>query len=112
MRFDVLDMVATTKLRWMRKLDTSGAEPREVKLAADERAVDPADFPQAGCQVELTQIVLGKAVWWSFSFEAFGKVGTVERDLRLVAALMAKRKPPELPRGTLASYPTWLADQA
>src|SRR5512139_3281096 len=111
LKFDALELIATTKLRWIRKLDTTGAEPREVELGEDERARDEKDFPKSGCQVELTQIFVGKERWWSFSFESFGSVATVERDLRAGAAEMAKRRPPPLPGGTLASYPAWLRDR-
>jgi hypothetical protein len=111
LRFDAQEMIATTKLRWIRKLDTASAEAREVELGPDEKAKDEGDFPKTGCQVELTQITVGAHAWWSFSFESFGTIATVERDLRAGAAIMAARRPPPLTDGLLASYPAWLKDR-
>jgi hypothetical protein len=108
LRFDAEEVVATTKLRWIRKLDTSGQGITEVELGADEKALSGAR-PQTGCQVELTQIFVGDEGWWSFSFESFGTVATVERDLRAGAAEMAKRSPPALADGAVLGYPAWLS---
>ena len=108
LRFDALELVPTTKLRWIRKLDTDGAQPGEVEIGEDERPRDATKVPVTGCQVELTRVFVGKEAWWSFSFEAFGTVATVEGSLRAAAALMATREPPPLKDGILASYPAWL----
>jgi hypothetical protein len=59
--------------------------------------------------VELTKVTLESVdSWWTFGFEAFGALRTVEDDLRKVAALLAKRLPDGVAMGTLASYPAWL----
>jgi hypothetical protein len=47
-------------------------------------------------------------VWWTFGFESFGALATVEADLRAVAAVLADRLPPEFTTGQEASYPAWL----
>lgn len=111
LRFEPDELVATTKLRWIRKLDTKGSAPREVALGPDEGPLKKGDEPETGCQVELTRILFAEQEWWSFSFESFGTLATVERDLHAGAAAMAERQPPALTGGTLASYPAWLKDR-
>ena len=111
LKFDAQELIPTTKLRWIRKLDTTGAKPREVELGPDETAKSGNVVLESGCQVELTQIHIRDETWWSFSFESFGTIATVERDLHAAAAVMAKRGPPALSGGILASYPAWLKDR-
>jgi len=112
LRFETAELIATTKLRWLRKLDTSGAQVREVELGPDEKPKQADDVPRTGCQVELTRIVVADQTWWSLGFESFGTMATVERDLRAGVSVMARRNPPALIGGTLASYPTWLKERA
>jgi hypothetical protein len=109
---DARDVLATTKLRWIRKLAMDGETPREVRIGADEQPVSGEDAPDRGCQVELTQVVVGAETWWTLGFEAFGALSTVEGDLRAAASTMAGRRPPPLGGGRLAGYPAWLKDRA
>lgn len=111
LRFNVDEMIPITKLRWIRKLDMAGTEPREVELGNDENPRDADDYPALGCQMEFTRISVSDETWWSFSFESFGKLATVERHLRAAAATMAEREPPKLTSGVLASYPAWLGER-
>src|SRR5262245_48779035 len=101
--------VKIDKLRWLRKFDTTGPELEEVKLNAEEKPTDGRKLPARGCNVELTKVTFeGVDTWWTFGFEAFGALRTVEDDLRKVAALLARRLPDGVAMGTLASYPAWL----
>ncbi len=106
--FDRSELVATDKLRWIRKFDTETARPVEVPIGPDESVLPTHSTPKRGCQLELTRITVEGATWWSLGFESFGSVATVERDLRETAALVAKRNPPSLGAGMCASYPAWL----
>jgi hypothetical protein len=100
--------VETKKRRWLRKFDTAGSSPTEVPLNAAMKPQGRA-LPDRGCNVELTRVALPSGdVWWTFGFESFGTLATVEADLRTVAALLADRLPPEFTTGQEASYPAWL----
>lgn len=99
--------VITSKMRWLRKFDTTGPAPREVELGGDEEPVH-GNRPACGCNVELTELeVTGKTVW-TFGFEAFGPAMSVGAHLRAVISLLATRNPPTLGDATAASYPAWL----
>ena len=101
--------VKMNKKRWLRKFDMSGAEPVEIPLLKDDAPADHRPFPQEGCNVELTRIALERGeVWWTFGFEAFGDLSSVERNLHAALALMAERRPPPIAPGERLSYPAWL----
>jgi len=110
LRLDAEDVIAITKLRWLRKLDTGGSTVHEVALDAREDTKD-GKRPSIGCQIELTQIFVVDEEWWSFSFEAFGGVNDVASSLRAGTAEMGRRRPPPLTDGILASYPAWLRER-
>lgn len=93
--------VTTHKVRWLRKFDTGGADPVEVR---------PGDgLPPVGCNAELTRVTVDGDVWWTLGFESFGPLRTLVDSLRATAALFAARHPPRLGDGLQASYPAWLA---
>jgi hypothetical protein len=103
--------VATEKRRWLRKFDTTVPLPQEIPLNAEETPIDQRPLPTLGCNVELTQVTLPNGdIWWTFGFEAFGTIQTVENDLRAAATVLVARRPPGLEQGLLASYPTWLRE--
>jgi hypothetical protein len=105
--------VATKKVRWLRKFDTTAPCPHEIPLDSKEQRLDKKPLPALGCNVELTQVSLPSgAIWWTLGFEAFGTIRTVENDLRAVASVLAARRPPRLEGGLMASYPAWLRDHA
>jgi hypothetical protein len=105
--------VDVDKQRWLRKFDTTGRCPQEVRLNSDEDPLDDNPLPALGCNVELTKVSVSGAIWWTLGFEAFGTLATVENDLRAVATVLAARKPlPEFERGLMESYPTWLSKHA
>jgi hypothetical protein len=105
--------VRTEKRRWLRKFDTTRQSPAEVPLDAGGNPLGGRELPIRGCNVELTRVTLpGVGVWWTFGFEAFGALRTVEEDLRKVAVTSAGRLPEGVTTGLLASYPAWLRQHA
>jgi hypothetical protein len=105
-----LPTIATSKLRWLRKFDTSGSEAVEVPLKDDEEPADASrQRPVRGCNVELTRVTLaGDERWWTFGFESFGPLTSIVSDLCKAEEVIAACQPPRLPPGQLASYPAWL----
>jgi hypothetical protein len=104
-------LVTTEKRRWLRKFDTSSADPSEIPLGEDEQPLHQQPVPAMGCNVELTQVTLGSAnVWWTLGFESFGTIQTIEKSLRSTASILAARRPPDFISGFAASYPAWLKD--
>jgi len=104
---------ATKKVRWLRKFDTAAPLPQEIPLGEDEMPLDEQlPLPALGCNVELTQVKLSEGeIWWTFGFEAFGTIQTVENDLRAVVTTLAARQPPNMQMELRASYPAWLAQR-
>jgi hypothetical protein len=103
-----------SKTRWLRKFDTSGHPPVEVPLGLDEMPLDlphGLGMPVRGCNVELTEVRLDDGrVWWTFSMEAYGDLGTVTKDVRSTLDILYKRGPsPDISSGSFFSYPMWLA---
>jgi hypothetical protein len=105
-------IISTEKQRWMRKFETGGAEPFEIALDSSEKPVSTRPLPEFGCNAEFTRVSVGQERWWTFGFESFGTLSTVEDDLHAVAAVLADRHPPpSVGGGLVASYPTWLCDR-
>jgi hypothetical protein len=103
------ELIALDKQRWLRKFDTGGSAPCEIPLDASETPTDGRALPRRGCNVELTRIALRNGdTWWTLGLEAFGAVEMVERDVCIVAGVLAGRRPPPLGAGEVASYPMWL----
>jgi hypothetical protein len=63
------------KARRLRKYEIQGSN-RAIEIAA-------SGLPERGCNLELTQLQVQGAEWWSLGFESFGKIDDVEKDLRL-----------------------------
>src|ERR1700751_4766632 len=99
--------IVTEKLRWSRKFDTTGPSISEIQLDSKEQAVNGQALPERGCNVELTQVTLPEKdeLWWTFGFESFGTIRTVEEDLRAAASELLTRRPPRFLGGIVASYP-------
>jgi hypothetical protein len=101
--------IETRKRRWLRKFVTTGAIPREIPLNNKEQPTDEnMALPAIGCNVELTHVSVASQAWWTFAFEAFGKLTTIQDDLRAVASVLAARHPPSMGAPIVASYPAWL----
>ena len=79
----------------------------EVAFTSGEQATG------AGCDVEIAEVTVGAAQWWTFAFAAFGPSAT--RHTALVASwqgLLAVTDGPELfarHTGRAMGYPEWLA---
>lgn len=116
------ETVTTEKRRWIRKFDTTGDSPIEIRLNEKEVPVDNNSLPVRGSSVELTEIrflndetkelIPDSKSWWTFSFESFGKLDSVETSLCKVAALMASRNPPAFDTSYRASYPSFLSEHS
>ena len=103
-------LVPINKVRWLRKIDTSGIDPVEIPLDLHEQPVDErrrgAGLPTLGCHVELTEATNASGdVWWTFGLEAFGNLKTIEDDLVATATLMVSRGLPSVANGLPLNYP-------
>src|SRR5207253_879281 len=110
-RIDDLPRIVVRKTRWLRKYDTSGSAVRELELDADEQLHDSATpMPAEGCHMELVALIVGDhdARWWTFGFEAFGRLETVERSLHRAVAHLPPIGREALSGGLELSYPSWL----
>lgn len=97
--FDTKLGITLHKKRWMRKFDTSGAEPVEAR---DPRL-------QTGCNFEWTIVQTGSGqTCWTLGFEAFGHLQDIASSLRSVVRLMSERNPPPAPGAEILSYPAWI----
>jgi hypothetical protein len=108
-------LVPITKVRWLRKFDTSSVAPIEISLNEREEPIDEkrrgAGLPTLGCHVELTRVTTPAAdVWWTFCLEAFGHRNTFEDTLASTTALLLTRGVPPTIGGLALNYPTWLRD--
>ena len=96
--FDRLDIAKT---RWLRKYNVDGSISAEVSRASR---------PEQGCNVELTELMVRSASWWTIGFEAFGPAVRVNENLSsTVSTFFSKRLPPpcELLEANSMSYPAW-----
>jgi hypothetical protein len=107
--------VATEKQRWLRKFDTTGPNLSEIELDTDEPPHPKPDetgrrppLPAIGCNVELTCVSIANETWWTFGFESFGPLETLENSIRRAAKELVARRVPMLADGIVASYPLWL----
>jgi hypothetical protein len=105
------------------ELDQSGPWRRVVKKRYTQKisldsvrliAVPPDQYPEAGCNIELTMIDVQAIfrTWLTFGFEAFGPSARVMALLdEAVAHFFAVHGPPpvSLDGGDSLSYPAWLA---
>ena len=108
---DQLPRIVVRKTRWLRKYDTGCSALRELELDADEQLRDStAPIPEHGCQMELVALSVGDhdPCWWTFGFEAFGPLGTVERSLHRTIAQLPPIGREALGGGMELSYPSWL----
>jgi hypothetical protein len=92
------------KRRWLRKFDAALVE---IELGSDEKPAG-GKFPEAGCNVELTEIAVEGAKHWSLGFESFGPWNDVPALLRRTVEKLAPGAP-ALSAANSLSYPGWLA---
>lgn len=98
--------------RWLRIFDTSDGWAREIAPDPSGRRADGKRWARFGCICKLAQLETTRgAVWWTLALEASGDSENAVRNLSLVAAALAARRPPLWARGLLATYPQWLRQQ-
>jgi hypothetical protein len=100
-----------TKIRWLRKFDTSAPDRVEIPLDPHEGPAHGHRLPAEGCSVELTEVrVSGRPdAWWTLGYEAFGTLETVALnltrgvlpDMSILAGIVWS--------SALLSYPGWLS---
>lgn len=94
--------VAVYKSRYLARFDLQ-SESAIQALAKDKPA-------PAGCEFELTTIVIENQRWWTIAFESFGYEDTlVQNLLRLSSELLAMVPPAPMTAEVSCSYPRWLA---
>ncbi len=97
------------KQRRLRMFDTTGAWPQEIATDEQTGSIGENAVPPRGCTVEWTRLRHADgASSWTFAFEAFGAMHTVQQDLNAVALLLSSRRPPPLRGALLASYANWI----
>ena len=103
--------IRTLKTRWLRKFESATGRLVEIELDEKEDRRDRKDLPGAGCNVELTEVRIEGETWWTFGFESFGPVSSLNASLLATAGLLAARQPPAFEAGVIQSYPKWLASR-
>lgn len=90
------------KRRLLRKFAVIAAEKVTVVDAVNQR-------PDEGCNMELAWLEVNGKKWWSLGFESFGKLDTVEKNLRLVLEqVLPDPNFPEMRAEQSYAYPAWL----
>lgn len=106
---DPAHSIVVSKTRWIRKYDTTGPDVRELVLDVHEQpAGGNESLPACGCNVELVELAVRRARWWTVGFEAFGPLETVEVSLRRTIDAAGLPPASALGRGSELSYPAWL----
>jgi hypothetical protein len=106
----ITNSIAAKKIRWLRKIDTSGPAALEIPLGPDEAPLNGAALPKEGCNLELTKVEIEgvSGLWWTFCFEAFGDLESAPQNLQIAAKHAASNSLPQL-SGDFLSYPAWLS---
>ena len=101
--------IVTEKVRWLRKIDTSGTAALEIPIGPDEAPLNGA-LPKEGCNLELTKVeIIGiSGSWWTFCFEAFGDLASAPKNLQIAVKHAGSNSFPHL-SGDFLSYPAWLS---
>lgn len=86
-------------------------ELRRYRLTGDKEvmAVSVEDYPERGCNIELTKVSAGGEDWWSLGFEAFGDESILQESFLVVAKhVLAEGGPPVFGARDSYGYPKWL----
>ena len=86
---------------------------RRSFVVADDRLVERALARAAtpGCSVELTEVTVDRAAWWTLGLEALGPLDALQPQLEATAMSMIGDRLPaglQLDHSTSMSYPLWL----
>lgn len=90
------------------------AKRRQVRYFAAEpggvRWLESGERSAQACGLELGEVRIGDAVWWSVCFEAFGpdEGALADRLQRVASHAVAEAEPPALGAAHALSYPAWL----
>jgi len=78
---------------------------------SDVVPMDAVEYPEQGCDLELTTVKVEGREWWTWGIEAFGEETALQRNLMLVVTqIFATHGPPiVLGASHSHSYPAWLA---
>jgi hypothetical protein len=95
--------IAVSKQRWLYRY--------RITRDKDIIPMDAVEYPEQGCDLELTRVKAEGRDWWTWGFEAFGEETALQENLVLVAAqIFAAHRPPiVLGASHSHSYPAWLA---
>jgi hypothetical protein len=106
---DKTNSLVTKKVRWIRRLDTSGPTVFEVCVGPDEAPLN-GEWLQEGCNLTLTEVQIDgvSGQWWTFCFEAFGDLESAPNNLQAAARHVRSMSFPP-PNGAFLSYPAWLS---
>ena len=116
---DTTKTISTEKQRWLRRFDTTGDAP--IELRVNEKEVSQ-HMPEKGCSIEFTRVrfidlethepLPDQEVWWTLSFESFGSLDSISESLLITIEEMVRRNPPAFEKSLRASYPAWLIKHA
>ena len=78
------------------------------------RPLDGGEQTPHACGLELGEMRVGEAVWWSVCLEAFGpdEAALADRLRRVAEHVVRAAEPPDLPAQAARSYPAWLCRHA
>ena len=72
-------------------------------------AMSAVEYPDQGCDLEMTSVRVSGSEWWTLGFEAFGSEANLQEHLSLAAEkLIGATGPPPLPVQDSYGYPRWL----
>jgi hypothetical protein len=95
--------IAVRKRRWLYRY--------RITRDRDVIPMETVEYPEQGCDLELTSVKAEGRDWWTWGFEAFGEETALQGNLVLVAAQIFATHGPPIVLGVSHShsYPAWLA---
>ncbi|MBD1996568.1 hypothetical protein H6G00_08040 [Leptolyngbya sp. FACHB-541] len=92
--------ISVEKVRSQQQYQTFPAQP--------PKAISFEQQPEQGCRVELTELKVQDAAWWSLAFEAFGDPSQQFNQLQVVVEQISNPLAPTLDLHHSYAYPKWL----
>ncbi|NJL36918.1 MAG: hypothetical protein HC899_09210 [Leptolyngbyaceae cyanobacterium SM1_4_3] len=93
---------------WISVRKVRSQQQYQTFLDQPPKAVSLEQQPDQGCRVELTELEVQDAVWWSLAFEAFGDPDQQFNQLQAVAEQLSDPLAPILDLQHSYAYPKWL----